>query len=72
MPLAGEQHRLGRGRGRDYVLAVLTTDDPAGPGAAGLDYGISTIQGVSQRIWANLAAGPARGPPSPRTVIIAR
>jgi Beta-lactamase enzyme family len=43
-----------RGRGRDYVLAVLTTDDPAGPGTAGLDYGISTIQGVSQRIWANL------------------
>ena len=49
-----------QGRGRNYVLAVLTTDDPAGPGAAGLDYGISTIQGVSQRIWANLAAGPAR------------
>ncbi|MGD0923641.1 MAG: serine hydrolase [Streptosporangiaceae bacterium] len=46
-----------RGKGRNYVLAVLTTDDPAGPGTAGLDYGISTIQGVSQRIWANLAAG---------------
>ena len=43
-----------RGRGRDYVLAVLTTDDPAGPGTAGLDYGITTIQGVSQIIWDNL------------------
>jgi hypothetical protein len=47
-----------RGKGRNYVLAVLTTDDPAGPGTAGLDYGISTVQGVSQQIWANLAAGP--------------
>jgi Beta-lactamase enzyme family len=49
-----------RGEGRNYVLAVLTTDDPAGPGTAGLDYGITTIQGVSQRIWANLAPRPAR------------
>jgi hypothetical protein len=47
-----------KGKGRDYALAVLTTDDPAGPGTAGLDYGISTIQGVSQRIWANLALRP--------------
>ena len=47
-----------RGQGRDYVLAVLTTDDPAGRGTAGMDYGIATIQGVSQRIWRNLA--PAR------------
>ena len=46
-----------RGQGRNYVLAVLTTDDPPAPGTAGLDYGISTIQGVSQRVWANLAAG---------------
>jgi hypothetical protein len=43
-----------RGQGRDYVLAVLTTDDPAAPGTQGLDYGITTIQGVSQLIWANL------------------
>ena len=53
-----------RGQGRNYVLAVLTTDDPAGSGTAGLDYGISTIQGVSQRIWANLDVGsrpPDRG-----------
>jgi hypothetical protein len=49
-----------RGHGRNYVLAVLTTDDPAGSGTAGLDYGISTIQGVSERIWANLAPRPAR------------
>jgi hypothetical protein len=47
-----------RGKGRDYVLAVLTTDDPAGPGTAGFDYGITTIQGVSQRIWASLALRP--------------
>ena len=44
-----------QGEGRDYVLAVLTTDDPAGPGTFGFDYGITTIQGVSQRIWDNLA-----------------
>jgi beta-lactamase class A len=43
------------GQGRDYVLTVLTTNDPAGPGTFGFDYGITTIQGVSQRIWANLA-----------------
>jgi Beta-lactamase enzyme family len=43
-----------RGQGRDYVLAVLTTDDPAGPGTEGLDYGITTIQGVSRLIWGNL------------------
>ena len=44
-----------QGRGRNYVLAVLTTDDPAGPGTFGLGYGVTTIQGVSQRVWANLA-----------------
>jgi len=44
-----------RGQGRDYVLAVLTTKDPPGKDTYGLDYGITTIQGVSQRIWANLA-----------------
>jgi hypothetical protein len=43
------------GQGRDYVLAVLTTNDPPGKGTFGLDYGITTIQGVSQRIWVNLA-----------------
>jgi hypothetical protein len=46
------------GLGRDYVLAVLTTGDPAAPGTAGLDYGITTIQGVSQRIWHNLQPHP--------------
>jgi len=44
-----------RGDGRDYVLAVLTTDDPAGPGLAGFNYGITTIQGVSQLVWDNLS-----------------
>jgi hypothetical protein len=43
-----------RGEGRNYALAVLTTDDPAGPGTYGFDYGITTIQGVSQRIWTAL------------------
>jgi len=43
-----------RGQGRNYVLAVLTTDDPAGPGNFGFDYGITTIQGVSRLVWSNL------------------
>ncbi len=43
------------GQGRDYVLAVLTTDDPPVAGHSGMDYGIDTVQGVSQRIWQNLA-----------------
>jgi hypothetical protein len=40
------------GHGRNYVLAVLTTHDPA---SSGLNYGIDTIQHVSQRIWNNLS-----------------
>ena len=49
------------GKDRNYVLAVLTTDDPAGKkGTDGFDYGIATVQGVSQRIWDNLA--PAAAP----------
>lgn len=44
-----------KGEDRDYVLAVLTTDDPVGPGLYGFDYGIATVQGVSQMIWASLA-----------------
>ncbi|HEX4219771.1 MAG TPA: serine hydrolase [Acidimicrobiales bacterium] len=48
------------GKGRNYVLAVLTTDDPAGKESTdGFDYGIATVQGVSQRIWDNLAPGAA-------------
>jgi beta-lactamase class A len=43
-----------RGDGRDYALAVLTTDDPAGPGTAGFDYGIATTQGVSRLVWDDL------------------
>ncbi len=43
------------GRGRNYVLTVLTTNDPVGTGDLyGFNYGIDTIQGVSQRIWKNL------------------
>jgi beta-lactamase class A len=45
-----------QGQGRDYALAVLTTDDPVGPGGTfGFNYGIATIQGVSQLVWDNLA-----------------
>jgi hypothetical protein len=44
-----------QGKGRDYVLAVLTTDDPSTKDTSGFDYGIATIQGLSQRIWDNLA-----------------
>jgi hypothetical protein len=44
------------GQGRNYVLAVLTTNDPVGTGNTyGFDYGISTIQGISKLIWGNLA-----------------
>jgi beta-lactamase class A len=46
-----------QGQGRDYALAVLTTDDPIGPGIFGFDYGIATIQGVSQLVWDNLQPG---------------
>ena len=48
------------GKGRNYVLAVLTTDDPAGKGNYGFDYGISTIQDVSKLVWENLAPGSER------------
>jgi beta-lactamase class A len=49
-----------QGKDRNYVLAVLTTDDPVGKDTYGFDYGISTIQDVSKRIWNNLAPHPAR------------
>lgn len=43
------------GRGRNYVIAVLTGYNPAGPGLYGYNYGISTIQQISQMVWSNLA-----------------
>jgi hypothetical protein len=44
-----------KGDGRDYVLTVLTTEDPVGDGDVfGFHYGIETIQGVSKLIWSNL------------------
>ncbi len=44
-----------QGGGRDYVLTVLTTDDPVGSGDLfGFNYGIDTIQGVSKLVWRNL------------------
>jgi hypothetical protein len=43
------------GKGRDYVLTVLTTRDPVGTGGIyGFDYGIETIQSVSKLVWGNL------------------
>ena len=33
------------GRYRDYLLAVLTSDDP------GMPYGVETIEGISQLVW---------------------
>jgi Beta-lactamase enzyme family len=45
-----------KGAGRNYVLTVLTTEDPVGTGDLfGFNYGIETIQGVSSLIWSNLA-----------------
>lgn len=44
-----------KGQGRDYVVTVLTTEDPVGTGDLfGFHYGIDTIQGVSRLIWSNL------------------
>lgn len=49
------------GKGRDYVLSVLTTRDPVGSGDTdGFDYGIDTIQGVSKLVWDNLAPATKR------------
>jgi hypothetical protein len=48
-----------QGKGHNYVLAVLTTDDPSTKDTSGFDYGIATIQGLSQRIWDNLGPAPA-------------
>jgi len=46
-----------RGKGRNYVLTVLTTRDPVGGGGTdGFNYGIDTIQNVSQLVWSNLGA----------------
>lgn len=55
------------GEGRNYVLTVLTTDNPVGTGGRyGFRYGITTIQNISARIWANLM--PARpGACTPRS-----
>lgn len=45
-----------KGKGRDYVLSVLTTKDPVGTGDTyGFSYGIETIQGISKLVWSNLA-----------------
>jgi len=50
-----------RGNGRNYVLSVLTTKNPVGGGGTdGFNYGIDTIQNVSQLIWANSAPSNRR------------
>jgi hypothetical protein len=44
-----------QGKGRNYVLTVLTTRNPAGDDPLdGFRYGINTTQGVSRIVWANL------------------
>ena len=44
-----------KGQGRNYVLSILTTDDPVGSGGLyGFNYGIDTVQNVSRRVWDNL------------------
>ena len=46
------------GRGRDYVLSVLTTNIPAGAQLTdGFNYGINTIQEISRIVWGNLSPG---------------
>ncbi len=42
------------GMGRDYVIAILTTNNPPGPGLDGFNYGVDTVQNVSQLVWKNL------------------
>lgn len=45
-----------KGQDRDYVVSVLTTNDPVGTGDTyGFTYGIDTIQEISKLVWANLA-----------------
>jgi hypothetical protein len=39
------------GQGRHYVIAVLTEDNPSE------SYGITTIEGLASRVWANPAGG---------------
>jgi Beta-lactamase enzyme family len=43
------------GQGHDYVIAVMTSDDPS------MGYGISTVEGVSSLVWPGLPSGPVLG-----------
>jgi hypothetical protein len=57
LPLSGDDWQINSigyvdGDGRDYVLAVLTTDDPTE------DFGIGTIDGVSRLVWLTLNRPP--------------
>ena len=59
-----------KGQGRDYALAILTTDDPVGTGGVyGFNYGIDTIQNVSRRVWDNLPPVTSQACPDARTAL---
>lgn len=54
------------GEGRNYVLTVLTTDNPVGSGNLfGFHYGVDTIQNISELIWSNLGQSSATPTPVP-------
>lgn len=57
LPLSGDDWQINsigyvNGEGRDYVIAVLTTQDPTE------SYGIDSIEGLSKIAWQELAPGP--------------
>ena len=55
--LAHSQHRQFHGRGRYYLIAVLTQDNPT------MAYGVRTIENVAEVIHRDLNAGACRGDP---------
>ncbi|HEY7966008.1 MAG TPA: serine hydrolase [Solirubrobacteraceae bacterium] len=63
LPIAGgwEINSIGwvSGRGRDYLIAVLTAANP------GMSYGIQTISGISQLVWDYFLPARYGGGPQP-------